>query len=572
MKTLSKAKKRLTSARKQYEDTKLEFDAIKSSLDNAKRALEDLRAKSPESKDDADSRQHKNIVEQINTITQEYKRREHPFKQAEANVGFAEEQVRELGDTLVEYRRHRDQLFYKLALQLQESSEERQRLMQHAMKILIDVDDNISAEDAHQRQIASNILCNVNPSSNIRLFVHKAHVKHILHDQTLRIIEDQKAAMRRARDNDSTPVNPSTKIESKVKSKNSGSYSSSSFKTAASLMEDRIDDQSFSDQEMTASLNAVPDLVGLEADDKMSIVPETLPSHTKEFRTGAHINREIEYRPIVKKWLADIFAGKGSERWEADIGEVQTTHEGEGNVINAAALFRSGAGRALFLRYLNTYRGKNMDLNEKSEKGYERLVQVMNWFLDACFREKDVISAKMVMILSETFYTFCDGEEKKKRYVQDGVKSHPIWLREQFWEEAFYRSVREDCEKMYNRNAATATSLWGVTAADSDSDDKNSNRASKQEAATGQNEIQHEQAPSKTEAAPSVPRIMPGSEDWGYTYLQILFGNLGSYGMNMINFGMPLNVAKRTVRRLALGNRIPTSMLSDIIENMESMS
>lgn len=44
-------------------------------------------------------------------------------------------------------------------------------------------------------------------------------------------------------------------------------------------------------------------------------------------------------------------------------------------------------------------------------------------------------------------------------------------------------------------------------------------------------------------------------------YQQILFGQLGSYAMNMRCFGMPRADERRVVRRLAEGNGLPEEML-----------
>eukprot|EP01138_Halocafeteria_seosinensis_P014704 gb/GECG01015010.1/.p1 GENE.gb/GECG01015010.1/~~gb/GECG01015010.1/.p1 ORF type:complete len:1040 (+),score=163.19 gb/GECG01015010.1/:1-3120(+) len=574
IKALSKGRKRLNSSRKELDEAQLHFDAIKSALKNAQAALDDYNSNENRESDPSESRSYQNILDQINTITQEYRKREKPYKQAEAAVEHAEEHVRKLGSELVKHRRNRDQLFYQLAIQLQSSSEERQILIARSMRVFSEVDCSINAEDAYQGQLAWNELRFVNPSSNIRLFVHRAQVKHILHEQTLRIIQDQKAIQRQVEEG-RTEHNENPHGVSGRSSKEGGrgeksmtSRLSSLKQAAVPSIEDNRQQEADSDQRIAMSIHAVPALANTEEDNSMNVIPERLPESTRQFRTEAHINREVEYRPLVKKWISDVFHGTGSETWDVNSNEVQILGSSPDDIptMNTAPLFRTPAGRALFLRYLNTYRGKQMDVNEHSMSGFDRLVQIMSWFLDACLEQSDVASAKMAMILSETFYT-CLNErsEGRRRYIQEGVKAHPIWLRQQFWEEAFYRSVREDAEKVFNRHAATATTLWGTNVGANDSDDEST------EGRSAKKSEQHSEGESSSREY-SVPQIMPGSEDWGYTYLQILFGNLGSYAMNMVNFGMPLQEAKRTVRRLAKGNHLPASMLNDVLENMDSIS
>ena len=41
------------------------------------------------------------------------------------------------------------------------------------------------------------------------------------------------------------------------------------------------------------------------------------------------------------------------------------------------------------------------------------------------------------------------GHDGHHEFVQRAICSHPVWSNPQYWEEAFYRSVREEVRKLY---------------------------------------------------------------------------------------------------------------------------
>ena len=56
-------------------------------------------------------------------------------------------------------------------------------------------------------------------------------------------------------------------------------------------------------------------------------------------------------------------------------------------------------------------------------------------------------------------------------------------------------------------------------------------------------------------------RAQPGSSEWEYTYQQMVFGQLGSFALNMRSFGLAPMKVTRIVSHLAVGNRLPAEML-----------
>lgn len=130
--------------------------------------------------------------------------------------------------------------------------------------------------------------------------------------------------------------------------------------------------------------------------------------------------------------------------------------------------FRNPKIRRDFLLALNRLRAQQTRLTSLNQ-----LVLLMIAFLDAVYIQGDVRSAKMALILAETFYTFEDDSEnginqqehesstmarneasndkeelsfanKKRVYVQDHIKDHGIWKSPHFWEETFFLALREE--------------------------------------------------------------------------------------------------------------------------------
>jgi hypothetical protein len=59
--------------------------------------------------------------------------------------------------------------------------------------------------------------------------------------------------------------------------------------------------------------------------------------------------------------------------------------------------------------------------------------------------------------------------------------------------------------------------------------------------------------------------VQPGSIEWAYTYKQMVFGQLGSYALNMRSFGLPPEKVNRIVTHLAVGNGLPQDMLQTML-------
>ncbi len=60
--------------------------------------------------------------------------------------------------------------------------------------------------------------------------------------------------------------------------------------------------------------------------------------------------------------------------------------------------------------------------------------------------------------------------------------------------------------------------------------------------------------------------------EWQYMYQQMVFGQLGSYALNMRSFGVPKSKVDTLVRQLAVGNGLSTDMLQVLLANSDATS
>lgn len=108
---------------------------------------------------------------------------------------------------------------------------------------------------------------------------------------------------------------------------------------------------------------------------------------------------------------------------------------------------RARGYRASTCYAMNNQRGKVSLL--KHQEQFDGLCRVLESLLDGCDRESaDVASAKMVMMLAQTFYVIKeedkDDESRSKRlYPKDKLSQHPIWLDEDFWVQALFQCVTD---------------------------------------------------------------------------------------------------------------------------------
>ena len=118
--------------------------------------------------------------------------------------------------------------------------------------------------------------------------------------------------------------------------------------------------------------------------------------------------------------------------------------------------------RKSILYELNNQRSKKTKIDEPAQ--FDALCGLFNSFLAGCGREaNDVSNTKMLMILSQTFYTISkvvdgmDGRDiyqgsttkdrQSRIYVKSSIVHHDIWSDDDFWDTCLYQCVSESLLK-----------------------------------------------------------------------------------------------------------------------------
>jgi tetratricopeptide (TPR) repeat protein len=183
-------------------------------------------------------------------------------------------------------------------------------------------------------------------------------------------------------------------------------------------------------------------------------------------------------------------------------------------------LFEDEKNRTMFVKLLNLQRSKVQDVGS----GYDVLASLMQLNLDWCAKQSDVRTAKMVMIMSETFFRRrtthpFDQRAEAREYLQSHIKSHPIWHNPHFWEEAFFMSCREEVVK----HMAQAGGNSGV------------------------------------------------GQGFKHVYSNICFGQMGSYALNMVNFGVSIKMTRGFITRMCDVNGIDAVQREMLLENANGL-
>lgn len=203
-------------------------------------------------------------------------------------------------------------------------------------------------------------------------------------------------------------------------------------------------------------------------------------------------------------------------------------------------------GRALFVKCLNRQRSLATRLRDRAS--FDLLADCFREFLDLCQREDDVKPAKTAMILAETFYMdrptteaseHPDDSPRRERggswgslalhppmargatrlYLQEPVKTHPIWSHAGFWEKALLLAIGEELHRTPQHCAWEDLPSGPRSRHHSSSSDRLASLE------TSDSEAAMEQLPTREEAVSRVHNIV--------------FGQLASFTLSMLEFDVP---------------------------------
>jgi hypothetical protein len=202
---------------------------------------------------------------------------------------------------------------------------------------------------------------------------------------------------------------------------------------------------------------------------------------------------------------------------------------------------RARGYRASTCYAMNNQRGKVSSL--KFQEQFDGLCRVLESLLDGCDRESaDVASAKMVMMLAQTFYMVKeedkdDTSRSKRMYPKDKLCQHPIWLDEDFWVQALFQCVTDSLSnsgvmvrvkvKKSDLNRAKTKMKW------------------------------HDLRPAdRLDAASQVHAV--------------IFAQLGALAHSMIEFGCSKEKACSFVRRLSVRHQLPLEQRTMLLTHLLS--
>ena len=156
--------------------------------------------------------------------------------------------------------------------------------------------------------------------------------------------------------------------------------------------------------------------------------------------SGEDDDVDDEIEPDFFKAVIKGLFEKKSNGEEADDTKKKKLHDALSN-LNSVLSENSQQGstsRQAILYELNNQRSVNTVIED--EQKFDCLSNLFDSFLTGCGRESiDVSNAKMLMILSQTFYTVDDRDAPDKSdrtgrvYVKNRISSHEIWKDDHFW-------------------------------------------------------------------------------------------------------------------------------------------
>ena len=123
-----------------------------------------------------------------------------------------------------------------------------------------------------------------------------------------------------------------------------------------------------------------------------------------------------------------------------DLQKPSSINEGEIKLL--FKYLEKSFNRLQFLKVLNLFRAKG--IFEIPEKEFEILKNIFLLIANKVKEEKDIPCAKLIIILSQTFYCKIDGNNV---YIQNYLKNHDMILDLEIWEKYLNESIDEELNR-----------------------------------------------------------------------------------------------------------------------------
>eukprot|EP00804_Cyclotella_cryptica_P001684 CCRYP_009059-RA/>CCRYP_009059-RA protein AED:0.31 eAED:0.31 QI:17/1/1/1/1/1/3/2439/903 len=274
----------------------------------------------------------------------------------------------------------------------------------------------------------------------------------------------------------------------------------------------------------------------------------TRPNYFKGWSdAGEDEDDQEEMEPDFFKAVIKMLFERKSPDDDATAQKTQKKLEDALSNLSSVLLERSHQGRTsrqAILYELNNQRSVNTEIED--QQSFQGLCRLFHAFLTGCGRESiDVSNAKMLMILSQTFFFVDHGDHDHRAdrasrvYVKNEISSHEIWADDDFWDQALYQCVAESLKK--------SGVLLNYVKPQGDTSTHGEQRQIKW----------HDLSPNEyADAAAQVHSVV--------------FAQLGTLSHSMLELGCGIGRACSFVRRLSIRYQLPLSLRITLIQHLTS--
>jgi hypothetical protein len=163
--------------------------------------------------------------------------------------------------------------------------------------------------------------------------------------------------------------------------------------------------------------------------------------YMSQFVDEKHYNLVEEQKKIKIHSLVDKLLGYSIKKKDPNSTEEITPITDE-EVNNLMTLLDKPTYRFEFLKILNLFRAKG--ICEMPKKEFEITKNIFLFIAEKIYKETDVLSAKLIIIISQTFYV---KENNEKIYLFAYLQNHLMFTNLKVWEEAITQTIQDDLNR-----------------------------------------------------------------------------------------------------------------------------
>ena len=163
--------------------------------------------------------------------------------------------------------------------------------------------------------------------------------------------------------------------------------------------------------------------------------------YMSQFVDERHYNLVEEQKKMKIHSLVDKLLGYSIKKKNPNSTEEITPITDE-EVDNLSSLLDKPMYRFEFLKILNLFRAKG--ICEMPKKEFEITKNIFLFIAEKIYKETDVLSAKLIIIISQTFYV---KENNEKIYLFAYLQNHLMFTNLKVWEEGITQTIQDDLNR-----------------------------------------------------------------------------------------------------------------------------